>query len=120
MDIVVVSGPVSAVAACGALAFTWLTLREASITRREQARQNKADRLHRLVELAGAVAEAAKSEEWSRTLGIAQLRLLTALAGERGLPACERLTEVDAEDAFDAFIDARDELDRQISDIETS
>ncbi len=66
------------------------------------------------MDLAARVAEAGKSEEWSKTLGIAQLQLLAALTGNPHLVACMELTDVEAEDAFNAFLAARDELEDAI------
>jgi hypothetical protein len=113
-----VSSLLSMFAAFSALVFAWRTVHESRLARREDAHERRLAYLHRLVGLVAAVAEAARYKD--RTpLGIA-LRLDAALTGAPYLKACHELVTVDRDEAFEAFLDAKDELGQEIARLATT
>lgn len=105
---------ISTLAAAGALVFAWLTVKEGRAARAEEAYERELDRLYHLLELISDIAATASVGEWTDRLGAAQLRLDSVLAGRPALEACDELTQADAEDVFNVYLHAREELDSMI------
>jgi hypothetical protein len=113
---VVIATTISTVAAAGALYFAWRTVGDARAARREDERARRLDRLAHLLELVGDVAVAAKAQEWTHEFAVAQLRLGAAvrLFPDLKLTSCDELADAEAEEAFDVYLEARDELQAAI------
>lgn len=71
---------------------------------------------NRLVDSAGAVAEASTAESHEPFI-VAQMRLLTGLTGEGDLSRCVELTTVEREHAFEVFLEAQEELDAKLREL---
>lgn len=111
--LIAIASVVAMLAALGALVFAWLTVHDARAARREEAERREVERLHALLELVGAIGESENAS--SQRFGVLQLRLGTALRGMPKLPACLDLSQVDQPDAFEAFLEARDEIERALA-----
>lgn len=101
---------ISTVAAVGALAFAWLTVREGRAGRAEDASHRELDRLYHILELVGNVAVVAREGEWTQEGAVAQLRLQAVIAGRPDLSACQELADANEDQIFEVYIDAQGEV----------
>src|SRR5438067_623273 len=84
---------VEALAAAVALFYAWQAVKEARAVRADDAYHRELDRLQHILELVGSVAVAARDDEWTQEMAVAQLRLGAVLAGRPELHACQKLVD---------------------------